>query len=279
MKLYKLLFESSVSTNEIISTLKIMITDSDSQTSNFLYQLSKKTNTQTVAQELYQQNKNTFDKITKNAETFEYLGGGSKGDAFNLGNQILKLEMETPWDTRFSSKERAEKAATDLYGKLPPTKSTPTPPSTQKTVRESSSSTNDESIANYVPMIYDQGTLKFYGKEISWVIMEKLEIPTNELELELFLDAVTEKFNNGYNLQDMLSQDPLDDKQKELIKDIGEELRLKSNWYENLITGMWKLYGKGIRDFHAGNIGIRRTGATHGWETNPQGQGYLVFFD
>ena len=141
------------------------------------------------------------------------------------------------------------------------------PSTTQTTVRESSS--NNESIANYVPMIYDQGTFKFHNQEINWIIMEKLEIPDNELEMELFLDAIAEKFIDGYNLQDLLSQDPFDDDQKELIKDIGEELRLRSDWYENLITGMWKLRGKGIRDFHAGNIGIRRSGA----------EGTLVFFD
>jgi hypothetical protein len=269
MKLYKLLFESPTH-NQIISALTDMMKNSDSDTKKELKKIATANSYPTyqkLAEHFYQENKNTFDRITKNAETFEHLGGGSKGDAFTLGNnQILKLELETPWDTTFSSKERAEKASVDLYGKPIPTKSPP-PSTTQTTVRESSS--NNESIANYVPMIYDQGTFKFHNQEINWIIMEKLEIPYNELEMELFLDAITEKFIDGYNLQDLLSQDPFDDDQKELIKDIGEELRLRSDWYENLITGMWKLRGKGIRDFHAGNIGIRRSGA----------EGTLVFFD
>ena len=268
MKLYKLLFESPTH-NQIISALTDMLKNSDSDTKQELKNIAIANSYPTyqkLAEDFYQENKNTFDRITKDAKTFEHLGGGLKGNAFNLGNQILKIEIDTPWDTRFSSKERATKASEDLYGKPLPTK---TPSSTQTTVRESSSPTDDESIANYVPMVYDQGTFKFHDQEINWIIMEKLEIPQNELEMELFLDAITEKFNDGYNLQDLLSKDPLDDDQKELVKDIGEELRLKSNWYENLITGMWKLYGKGITDFHSGNIGIRRSG----------GEGTLVFFD
>ena len=279
MKLYKLLFES-ISSDQILLELNQMIKNSTSSTAEYLQEQSK--DTKETAQKLYQLNKDTFDKITKNAETFKYLAGGANGDAFNLGSQILKLEMEMSWNQRFSSKIRAEKSATDLFQKPAPIKPQPqihtSSPQTTRDIKRpitENSSQDDESIANYVPMIYDQGTLIFsdatVGSDatIAWIIMEKFEIPSDEFELELFLDAITQKFSDGYNLQDMLSQDPLDDDEKHLIKSIGQDLRLKSGWYENLITGMWKLYGKGIRDFHAGNIGIRRSGA----------EGTLVFFD
>ena len=193
MKLYKFLFES-VTHNQIISALTDMMENSDSDTKQGLKSVAirnKYPSYQKLAEDFYQENKNTFDRITKDAETFEHLGGGAKGNAFNLGNQILKIEIDTPWDSRFSSKERANKASQDLFKK--PLKS----------------SLNDESIANYVPMIYDQGIFKLNNQEINWIIMEKLEIPQNEMEMQLFLDAITEKLYDGYNLQDLLSKDPL----------------------------------------------------------------------
>ena len=289
MKLYNLLFES-ISNKQIISALTDMLKNSSSYTKVELKNIAitqKYPSYQKLAEDFYQQNKSLFNRITKDATTFKHIGGGARGDAFDLGNQILKIEVETPWDTRFSSKDRAEKAATDLFQKSAPAKSeseSPTSPQTTRDIKRpisENSSQDDESIASHVPMIYDHGSFKFGNSSFSWVIMEKFEIPTGHLvdSIDDLLNILTQKFHEGHSIQDVIAKKDFSAIEKEVIQNIGIDLELKSDWYEKLVEGMWKLYGKGIRDFHSGNVGIRRTGATHGWETNPQGQGYLVFFD
>ena len=57
---------------------------------------------------------------------------------------------------------------------------------------------------------------------------------------------------------------------KQFILKFGSKHRLKNNWFYDLIVSMEKIRSEGFpTDFHAGNIGIRRTGP----------QGTLVFFD
>ena len=50
---------------------------------------------------------------------------------------------------------------------------------------------------------------------------------------------------------------------------LGSKLRLKDGWFADLVQGMQELQSRKMSDFHAGNIGIRRTGA----------EGSFVFFD
>jgi len=288
MKLYKLLFEN-VSSNQIIQAFKDML-NSNSETSKAIYFIGLNelnlTNDTEIAKSFYETNKNLFDRILKDAKIFKHIGAGAKGDAFNLGNQILKIERETSWNTTFSSRIRAEKAASSLFGKNQP--STPTTKLTQsgkppKTLKLESK----EDIANVVPMIYDQGTFtypkldstNFFATpkyvELSWIIMEKFETLDRFQQnyIDDILDVINDELYNNTSLDDIINNQKFimkyssGDKLK--IDKIGEELRLKSDWYEKLIQGMWNLKQKGITDFHSGNIGIRRSGA----------EGTLVFFD
>lgn len=290
MKLYKLLFEETstktISHDEIIAAiLQMLRTNSD--TSKYIHSfLDIVTNEDTpnkslaLAENFYKETKPQWDNILKTAETIKHLKGGSKGNAFDLGNQILKLELETPWDTRFSSKRRAETAATALFGK--PSKDDKQSPSQQitrklnephqsKTLKEN----KKENIGSAVPMIYDQGTMKYPnapgGQEISWTIMEKFETLKRKPEYFLgeLLDAINTQFADGYPPEEVKQENNLDAQQKQYVIDLSHILRLKDNWFETLVQHMWNLKQQGISDFHAGNIGIRRSG----------GEGSLVFFD
>jgi hypothetical protein len=285
MKLYKLLFENVNEDDTLKAILDMLKTNSS--TAKYLKTfidhplLASVSNTSNkgmaLAKYFYTQTKNEWNKILNNATSIQHLGGGSKGNAFNVktkdGNYILKLELETPWDTRFSAKKRATTASTALFGEPKPKTSTPTAliNPTDKTVREN----KDASIGIAVPMIYDQGTMRFPniegGQEISWTLMEKFEIPTQKDQNKLndLLDQITEDFYNGQSLEYVKNVNNLPANLKRHVKNLSSSLSLKDNWFEELVTHMWNLQQKGISDFHAGNIGLRRSGA----------QGTLVFFD
>lgn len=281
MKLYKLLFEN-VNEEDVLDEIYDMLRSS-SGTAKYIKtfinfpSLSVSANISSkgmaLAKHFYQETKNEWNKILNNATSIKHLGGGSKGNAFNVktkdGNYILKLELETPWDTRFSSKKRATIASTALFGEPKPQQPQPTlpPPNDLRTIRES--------IGINVPMIYGQGTMKYPnqqgGQEISWTLMEKFEIPNkkNENLLNDLLDDLTNRFSTGEDLQQVKQEQNLSSDLQNNVKEISQSLRLKDNWFEELVTAMWNLYQKDISDFHAGNIGVRRSGA----------QGTLVFFD
>lgn len=124
-------------------------------------------------------------------------------------------------------------------------------------------------------MIYDQGTMRFPniegGQEISWTLMEKFEIPTQKDQDKLndLLDEISDELYAGMSLEYVKDLDNYSDNLKRDVKKLSSSLRLKDNWFEELVTHMWNLQQKGITDFHAGNIGVRRSG----------GEGTLVFFD
>lgn len=284
MKLYKLLFEN-VNEDDTLKAILDML-KSNTSTAKYLKTfidhplLASVSNTSNkgmaLAKYFYTQTKDEWDKILKNATSIQHLGGGSKGNAFNVEtedkNYILKLELETPWDTRFSAKKRATTASTALFGEPKPKTSTPTPtPTDLKTVREN----KDASIGKAVPMIYDQGTMRFPntegGQEISWTLMEKFEIPTQKDQDKLndLLDEISDELYAGMSLEYVKDLDNYSDNLKRDVKKLSSSLRLKDNWFEELVTHMWNLQQKGITDFHAGNIGVRRSG----------GEGTLVFFD
>lgn len=282
MKLYKLLFEN-VNEDDVVNQILEMI-KSNTTTAKYLKTfidhplLSSISNTSNkgmaLAKYFYSQTKDQWNKILKNATNITHLGGGAKGNAFNVEtkdkNYILKLELETPWDTRFSAKTRATTASSALFGEPKPKTPTPTP-TDKKTVREN----KDASIGLAVPMIYDQGIMKFPniegGQEISWTLMEKFEIPTqkDQNKLNELLDQITDDFYDGQSLEDVKNVINLPNNLKNHVNKLSSSLQLKDNWFEELVTHMWNLQQKGISDFHAGNIGVRRSGA----------QGTLVFFD
>lgn len=288
MKLYKLLFEN-VNKDDVLKAILEMLYSSTGTTKyikSFIehplltsmgYDTSKKDIWQqheNLANFFYEQTKNEWNKILNNATSIEHLGGGSKGNAFNVktkdDNYILKLELETPWDTRFSAKKRATTASTALFGKPKPITPSPTDVK-QNTMREN----KDADIGIAVPMIYDQGTMKFPnmegGQELSWTLMEKFEIPSTKAQniLNDLLDYILDDFDNGLSLEEVKNVKHLPNNLKRRVEEISQSLRLKDNWFEELVTAMWNLQQKGITDFHAGNIGVRRSGA----------QGTLVFFD
>lgn len=292
MKLYYILFES-VGESEVINFIKDII-ESDTDTGirlkhTFLFPM-RDNNRGTpplqlldkLAKDIYEQNKDQFDRIFKDVENAEYLGAGAIGVAFDLGDKILKIEEESKQS--FSAGERAEKAATALYPE-PKNKATKSPETSrvstsEKTAdfgpRKSLEEEVDRKVGKHVPMIYDKGIIaySYAGIEIklNWIIMEKFEPLHRGGEafdiMDVILRAIMGKVKylkleqlkdiRNYSLSIQQDHDKL-----------GSELRLKDGWFADLVQGMQELQSKKMSDFHAGNIGIRRTGA----------EGSFVFFD
>lgn len=292
MKLYNLLFES-VSKNEILQAIQDMMA-TDSATAKYLNSFLFLFNNDTteLAKSFYEQNKSQFNKALSQADTIKHLKGGSKGNAFSIGNQILKIELKHS-ETKFSAELRAEKSATDLFAKARKPKpkeiaaapaSVADPQDVTKPLKENIDD-DSASIAPYVPMIYDQGTFKYPnpgGQEMTWVVMEKFEIPSgeNKLLLNTLLNHLIQRFVRQKEPLDSIKDlENLPRQMSKIVDEITSNLDLKKDWFPNLIQAMWNLKHKGIADFHAGNLGVRRFGASHGWDQNPKGQGILVFFD
>jgi len=248
MRLYKLLFES-VNKQTILNGLETIFV-ANTETA---YQLNSKTKTSTMeqAESLYDQNRSTFDRILKGATQLTYLGSGKKGTAFDLGgNMVLKIEMDTPWDTRFSAGKRADKSAGALFG--------------------------GSSLGAAVPMVYDSGTLNFKGKPITWILLEKFEIPKEIYRdmITYLLDTIKEKMEAR---EDLLEENNYSEDDKYYMHMIGTKLNLANDWFLKLIDSMKTLKDNDLADFHGGNVGIRRIGSSsQGWMVTP---GYLVFFD
>lgn len=291
MKLYSILFES-VGESDVINFIKNIIT-SDTETGirlkhTFLFpmrdndrgtpmpeQLDK------LAKDIYKQNKDQFDRIFKDVEKAKYLGAGSIGVVFDLGDKILKIEEESK--ESYSAGERAEKAATALYPE-PKNKATKSPEPSRVSTSEKTSDFGprksleeevDRKVGKHVPMIYDKGIIaySYAGIEIklNWIIMEKFERLPNMAAfnivddiLRAIMDVV--KFFSLEKLKDIKNYSSSIQQEHDKI---GSKLRLKDGWFADLVQGMHELQSKKMSDFHAGNIGIRRTGA----------EGSLVFFD
>jgi hypothetical protein len=200
-------------------------------------------------EEFYELNKQVLDRILKGATEFRFLGAGSYGSAYSIGNkQVLKIEP---------SSHRAETIASRFDKKM-------------KT-------------GLHHPMIYDTGKLKTEDGELSFAILEKMEIPSDEelVAIEQIIEPIHYIMNSVKRVQQpdgKFKRTPYSPKDvvKELmlrkadkIKEIGEKLRLKDDWFEKLVNHMFKVRKEGLSDFHSGNIGIRRIGP----------EGYLEFFD
>ena len=249
-----------------------------------------------LAKDIYEKNKPQFDRMFKCAKYVNLLGAGSIGVAFDIGDRILKVEVEST--ESYSAGTRAEKAATALYPepKNKPVKgSEPSSASTdKKTVdlgpRRSLEEEVDRSIGKYVPMIYDKGVIvySYEGIEVklNWIIMEKFEtikygLYAESSLMQIILDDIKHKFlidSDEIKVGNLTPEESLeknknignyDDEVIGFHKDLGKALRLKNGWFEDLVQGMWRLHRKGITDFHVGNLGVRRSG----------GEGSLVFFD
>lgn len=307
MKLYKLLFES-VDKSEILTSLEDFITNSNSETADFLLvatysyvtslgitSLGKRKGVplyDEMTKNFYNTNKDQFDRILSGAKEFKHLGGGSLGNVFSLGDTILKLELTPKGHLAWaSSKNRAEKAASALFSKGKtarkakaiaagaPASYAPTVKDNQavvnprdlKTVKEA---VDNKDIASVVPMIYDQGSFEYppgSNNTIDWVVMEKFETlkDHDRQDMDQILDVITDRFASGDTKDKVEDINTYSDLEKDIIKNIGPNLRLKDDWFKKLVRGMVKLKKAKIADFHAGNIGIRRIG--------PEGE--FIFFD
>lgn len=198
-----------------------------------------------VAEDFVKKNEETFRSITNLATKFTYLGSGIVGDAYDLGNYILKIEVEGISDI-VSGEKRSKTAAKELW------------------------SQKKDSSGRVVPMIYDQGYLNYNNKKFYWEIKEKFDTKdVDDPTFDLFL----------FNLNNALFVDTYQDEKRriEIVKDrfkdfieqLSSDHRLSSDWLPRLIKDMKKLNRLGMIDFHSGNIGIRRSG----------GEGYFYFFD
>jgi hypothetical protein len=209
------------------------------------------------AEMFYNSNKKTIDKILKDADEFRFLGAGVNGAAYSIGDRVLKIEP---------GGYRAETIATGLYGK--------------------------KETGVHHPMIYDSGQLKIDdGHTLHYSIMEKFEIPSNELQVDL--DKLIVKIDHLMNTKEYVREpngeiardsdgkriakqfskqeikDELENTRKDEINRVGDQLTLKDGWFDKLIDHMYRIKDEGLQDFHAGNIGVRRLGQ----------EGDLVFFD
>jgi hypothetical protein len=209
------------------------------------------------AEMFYNSNKKTIDRILKDADEFRFLGAGVNGAAYSIGDRVLKIEP---------GGYRAETIATGLYGK--------------------------KETGVHHPMIYDSGQLKIDdGHTLHYSIMEKFEIPSGELQVdldklivkidhlmntkeyvrepngEIARDSDGKRITKQYSKQEI--KDELENTRQDEINRVGEQLTLKDGWFDKLIDHMYRIKDEGLQDFHAGNIGVRRLGQ----------EGDLIFFD
>lgn len=181
-----------------------------------------------------------FYDILKSQSSFKHLGSGTYGDAYDLGDKVLKIEIILP-SKAFSSQKRAKKNLQQLW--------------------------KGTTLAKNVPMIYATGELYYVKHTYSWAIMEKFET-LDTSSLDDILNPITHYLNRKTpeEIFDICNKSPF---LKEISKQIQRDLMLKDNWLIDLITAMKQLKKIGLADFHSGNVGIRRSG----------GQGTLIFFD
>ena len=194
------------------------------------------------------ENLDEFRKILKGEKTFKFLGSGSYGDAYDLGDRVLKIELINTQDMDFSSQKRADLNAEYLWDV-------------------------QDNTGLKVPMVYNDGEFTFLGDKYSWTILEKFETLSRD-DLKYTFDSILRKIsrdiNSGIVADEIYKKYIKSSINKQFILKFGSKHRLKNNWFHDLIVGMEKLRNEGFpTDFHAGNIGIRRSG----------GQGSLVFFD
>ena len=237
INLSKILFESTIDSSEFIRELK----QAKDSSSPFLFDLIDDPKT------FYEVNKQKIESILNGATEFKFLGSGTYGSAFSLGDKVLKLELNPHRQTTVMDRFKKERKK-----------------------------------GKYLPMIYAHGTLKTdvpkdliqnpdEGTTIYYTILEKFDtenIDPKYNSLLFYIILEIEKYRKP----------PLP--KKELIdlinKTYGSQmvkmeanLRLSSNWLSHFINDIKSLRKLNIADLHSGNIGIRRVG----------GEGYFVFFD
>jgi hypothetical protein len=253
MKLYKILFENdddstrpaslakpkptpvkkSASEEKLIDVFLPMIVNNESWTGSIFQQSVKDVGPFKVAEEFIEQNQEMLKRII-GSKTIKYLGSGAVGDAFDLGDMILKIEIEHGRE-KVSSAVRAFKSAKALWSK-------------------------DKKLGACMPMIYDQGILKYKDKNINWILMEKFK-PISEDD-KAFVNTIIDEIISSIFTGAVVTSD-----HKKRVKELGEHLQLSDGWYKQLKACMKALAAINIKDFHAGNIGVRSTTGT------------LVFFD
>jgi len=194
------------------------------------------------------ENLDEFRKILAGEKKFKFLGSGAYGDAFDLGDRVLKIEVINKEDMDFSSQKRADLNSEYLWDV-------------------------QDNTASRVPMVYNDGEFNFLGQKYSWSVMEKFETLSRD-DLRYTFDSILQKIardlSEGTPVKEIHKKYTKSPTYKQFILKFGSKYRLKSNWFYDLLVGMEKIRNEGFpTDFHAGNIGVRRTGP----------EGTLVFFD
>jgi hypothetical protein len=241
-----------------------------------------------LAKEIVAQGKTLFHKILKDSKEFKYMGGGAIGLAFDLGDMVLKLEVNKV--SRVSSKVRTNYVNKTLSaGK----------------------------VGTHVPMNYDQGSFTVYGVPVFWNITEKMEtrIPGRNkfgsgiLEWGMLIQDLINKIESIYyklNPEDKpapksvapkTTEKRVDEIMKELTPEVlkafessggdsfsamQESLWLAPDWMRQLVKDLMLMHDESQRsrptptasptyspDTHTGNIGLRRNGPV----------AYFKFFD
>ena len=236
--------DSEATSQEILTSyksnlLKLPIDKSESLFKNFALNAFKA---------FVRENLDEFRKILAGEKTFKFLGSGSYGDAFDLGDRVLKIEVINKEDMDFSSQKRADLNSEYLWDV-------------------------QDNTASRVTMVYNDGEFNFLGQKYSWSVMEKFETLSRD-DLKYTFDSILRKvandLKNGLSIKEIYTKHTKSSVSKQFILKFGSKHRLKNNWFYDLIVSMEKIRSEGFpTDFHAGNIGIRRTGP----------QGTLVFFD
>jgi len=236
MKLSKLLFET-IDSNQFQKELQKAKDASNPGLFNAIHNIKK----------FCEINKDKINKMLSGATEIKFLGSGSYGSAFSLGDKVLKLELDShrPETTLNQFNKQRKKG-------------------------------------RYLPMVYDHGSLmsdmpkqwlddyeisdKIYYSILEKMETEKVDTKYNKLLFDIILQTI--KYRK-LPLSDKELQTHINQTYSKEIPDMEADLRLSSNWLSKLIKDMKNLKKLQIADFHAGNMGIRRVG----------GEGYFVFFD
>lgn len=225
MKLSRLLFESIDTSLIALELSKPFKKSWPSSVVDALYSISESENPIEIGRDFYLQNKSIFDKILSGSKTFKYLASGGYGDAYDIGNSVLKIETEENQD-EYSSTVRASKNLEILWGKAP--------------------------LGQSVPMVYDKGEMEFNGKKFYWIVLEKFETVGRNNDLNEILDQIYTYKKSAKELREMVP---------EAISQLTSKFRLKQDWLEKLVADMQNLTKAGFQeDFHSENLGIRRVG-------------------
>jgi len=236
--------DSEATTQEILTSfksnlLKLPIDKSETLFLNFKLNAFKA---------FVRENLDEFRKILAGEKKFKFLGSGAYGDAFDLGDRVLKIEVINKEDMDFSSQKRADLNSEYLWDV-------------------------QDNTASRVPMVYNDGEFNFLGQKYSWSVMEKFETLSRDdlrYTFDSILRRVAKDINDGISPKEIYEKYKKSSVNRQFILKFGSKHRLKSNWFYDLLVGMEKIKSEGFpTDFHAGNIGIRRTGP----------EGTLVFFD